>query len=302
MTLIAGLVCENAIVFAADSEESGGIRKSNVEKIAHTDTEGFISLFKPREKHSTIMVAGAGCGPLCDFAAQQILARAENHEYLFQVEEEIRKILVEIHTVNIPLHPGHENGDADFELLIAVRSPKYESLALYSTHGAILVKRDRYFVCGSGALASYLLDQVYEQYMAEEDGVAASLYMLQVAKKYLSGVGGDTVIRVLRKSGEINEKPRWEITEEENLAKQYAGMTGSLFLSLLRTRTGTQEGFTSSLKTFNNGIRSLRKRKKKSDAWMDAMAESLLNQDSEDVSPEPSDSKQSDSEKSEDQQ
>ena len=74
MTLIAGLVCKDAIIFASDSEESGGIRKSTVEKISHTKPDAVKELAGPRCK---IVIAGAGNGTLADYATQRILAEVE---------------------------------------------------------------------------------------------------------------------------------------------------------------------------------------------------------------------------------
>jgi hypothetical protein len=270
VTLIAGMVCHGGIVFAADSEESGVIRKS-VEKVS-TNKKGFHRLEEALGgvKHSSLIVAGAGNGTLADYATQRIIEEAKYLQDIREVEKKIVEILREIHTINVPLHPVSDPRDADIELLIGVKSPKWPTPVLYSTQGVTVVKRDTYFVCGSGALIEYILDQVYRQGMPYEDGISAALYMLQLAKQYVGGVGGESQIVVLGADGEVTPKPSWEISEEENMAKQFSLMAGRLLLSTMRTRTESgDESFNSSLKEFVAQVRASRKRKRKSDRRMD---------------------------------
>lgn len=268
MTLIAGLVCDDGIVFAADSEESGVIRKS-VEKILHNRTSvSALGGFNP--KRSTVVVAAAGNAALADYATQEILIYAPYLTTVDEIEQKIVEILTRIFTVNVPLHPVTDPLDAAFELLIGIRLPNWSSSLLYSTHGVTLVRRPTYFVCGSGALTEYILDQLYKNYMPLEDGITASLYMLQLAKKYISGVGGTSQITILKNDGEVDAKPNWEISEEEKLSREFGTMTGILLLSAMRTRTPLEgDDFRSTLKVFNKNIREFRRLKQKSDFFMD---------------------------------
>lgn len=111
--------------------------------------------------------------------------------------------------------------------------------------------------------------------MPLEDGIAASLYMLQLAKQYITGVGGSSQITLLRDGGTIDSKPNSEVSEEENLAKQFASLSGGLLLSAMRTRTGTDEEFMSTLKNFSKRMKEFRRRKKQSDQYWDMFDEEL---------------------------
>lgn len=276
VTLIAGLVCGDSIVFAADSEESGGIRKSNVEKMRRVPEPGILGALGHNPlKNTSVVVAGAGNGTLCDYAMQRITDSVRATSGLGEALTVIQAILVDIWKVHVPLFPANDPTETDFRLLVGIRSPDGLGPHLYSVHGTTIVERDRYFSWGSGSVTDYTLDQMYRERMSVEDGIAAALYMLQIAKKYVSGVGGESHISILYSNGMVDDKPPWEISEEENIAKIFTEVSGSLLLSVLRTRTGTEVDFLSALKGFSSAIRRLRRKKKQSDKFMDSLLKQI---------------------------
>jgi hypothetical protein len=276
VTLIAGLKCRDAIVFATDSEKSGGVRKSNVEKMRHVPEAGMAGILGHDPKRNTsIVVAGAGNGTLCDFAMQRItdMVRATTkHDDALKV---IEIVLIDIWKVHVPLFPATDSTETDFRLLIGIRAPDSYGPHLYSVHGTTIVERDKYFSWGSGSVTDYILDQMYSAPMSVEDGIAALLYLLQIAKKYVSGVGGDSHISILKADGTVDDKPPWEISEEENIATSFSQASGILLLSLLRTRSGTEANFINHLNAFGKNIHHLRKKKKASDKVMDEFMQHL---------------------------
>ena len=270
MTLIAGLKCSDAIVFAVDSEESGGVRKSNVEKMRHVPEPGMAGVLGHDPKRNTsIVVAGAGNGTLCDFAMQRITDAVRITTHHSDALKTIEDALIEIWKVHVPLFPASDPSETDFRLLVGIRSPDSYGPHLYSVHGTTVVERDTYFSWGSGSVTDYILDQMHSDPMSVEDGIAAVLYMLQIAKKYVSGVGGESHISILKSDGLVDDKPPWEISEEENIATSFSQASGTLLLSLLRTRSGTEADFAKTLSTFGKTIHHLRKKKKESDKFMD---------------------------------
>jgi len=134
-------------VFAADSEEAGVIRKST-EKIAH-NKKGVASYAFFGGKCPAIVVAGAGNATLIDYATQEILSLTHSLTTVTEIELKISEILQRIHSVNVPLHPVADPLDAAFELLIGIKHPDFSPF-LYSSQGATLVRRDTYYVCGTG--------------------------------------------------------------------------------------------------------------------------------------------------------
>jgi len=290
VTLIAGLVCGNSLIFAADSEQSG-LMKSSVEKISHSEPLlGALGLMAdPSQPTPVVVVAGAGNGVLADYASQRIIDETGYLATKVAIEEKIREILEDIFRNHVPLHPRPQ--DAELELLIGVKPPDYFRPILYSTEGITLVKRRSYHVCGSGTVVDYILDQIYETSMTVEDGISAALFMLQVAKSYVDGVGGDSHITVLMEDGRIDSKPSWEITEEENLAKQYTRITGKLLLAAFRNNKPDSDGeFDQALAEFSTQVMEIRQKKKKSDLVMQEYLEQVLDsmpEDSEEESENP---------------
>ncbi|HYR89872.1 MAG TPA: hypothetical protein VE422_37710 [Terriglobia bacterium] len=269
MTLIAGLVCKDSIVFAVDSEESGGITKSTVEKMRRVPEGGLLgALGHDPKKRVSVVVSGAGNGPLCDFAMQRITSEARKTSDQKSAILAIQDILIDIWKVHVPLYPTDPVA-ADFRLLVGLRAPGDYRPSLYSIQGTTIIERDKYFTFGSGSVTDYILEQMYSERMNTEDGIAAALYMLQIAKRYVAGVGGASHILVLRADGTVDEKPSWEISEEENIARSFNEISGTLLLSLLRTRSSPEANFKNHLKDFNKWTQKLRKKKKQSDTFLD---------------------------------
>ncbi|MBZ5694432.1 MAG: hypothetical protein LAN36_03620 [Acidobacteriia bacterium] len=272
MTLITGLVCKDSVVFAADSEESGWTKRS-VKKVAHNERPfSFLqNVFGDRTPFK-IVIAGAGNGVLCDYATQEIFKRVERSQELKEIETKIIEVLEHFFRVVVPLHPSP---DKEFELLIGIWGSSLLRPALYSTQGVTLIRRSRYYVCGSGTLIDYILDRSYHAGMSTEEGIALAISMLQTAKKYVAGVGGESTILVLDSDGKIESKPSWEISAEENLSENYARLTGKLFVDLMRTRSAQSGDFEKALKSFAKEMKTLRKSKKKSDEEMDSFTKFL---------------------------
>lgn len=261
VTFIAALPCEGAILFASDSEESGVVRKSRVQKISSTDPNSLIKTILG-DTTTALVVARAGNGTMCDYASERILDECEHIVEYRAVRAKIESILVDIWDNKVPRHPADDPRETDFELLIGAKSPDWPYPILYSTQGTTVVRREKYFVCGSGSVVDYILDKGYSQYMSVEDATVLCIYMLQIAKEYVSGVSGKTRITTLNDKGDIDSKPYTEVSEEENILSQLAICTDALMLSTLRTRSGTDDDFKSTLKWFNKQVEQLRQKKK----------------------------------------
>lgn len=275
MTLIAGIVCKDSIVFATDSEESGTVRKATVEKIKRVPESGAAGLLgHDPKKYCCVVVCGAGNGTLCDYAMQRVTDEVRETTNQSEAIAKVQEVLSDIFKDHVP--PLQQiDADPNFELLIGIKAPKDYMPVLYSTQGITAVRRDKYFCSGSGALTDYILDQIYLGQMTTEDGIAAALHMLQVAKKYVAGVGGQSHVVVLKNDGTIEDKPSWEVSAEENIATEFGELTGILLLSLMRTRSGTEQVFSQLLREFGKQVRKLRKKKKKSDSFWDEFLRNL---------------------------
>jgi hypothetical protein len=177
----------------------------------------------------------------------------------------IESVLKDVFSTHVRLQPTRDPRDADFELLIGIKSANDTKARLYSTSGVALIEQMKYHACGSGSLVDYILAQTYHDPMFREDAICSCLNLLTVAKEYVDGVGGDSHITVLLNNGTIIEKPAWEVSAEEGLTKTFTKNSTKLLLAALRTVSGTDEQFESALQSFNKEIHELRVKKKKSD-------------------------------------
>ena len=256
VTLIAGLVTNTGIVFASDSEESGGYRKASADKIlSHHNPSG-----------SSIVVSGSGHGHLIDYTAQRILKEATPFADLSKVLSQIEGVLKDVFQDHVRLQAVRDIRQADFELLIGVKASSDTKAHLFSTSGISIIEKTNYQVCGSGSLVDYVLSQMYHDPMTTEDAVCACLHLLTIAKEYVDGVGVDSHIKILNnRDGGIIEKPDWEVTAEEDLTKRFARISADVLFATLRTQSGSDADFEKSLHKFSQEAKDLRERKKKSD-------------------------------------
>ncbi len=270
MTLIAGMVCTDGIVMAADSEQSGYFRKSNVPKLESCQADGLFAaaLSGGSVSGCSTIIGGAGNGELADYAAHKIVQHARDWTSMQEAESKIEEILNDIFGKRFPVYKPEDL--SEMRLLIAVKAPDLEKPKLFSSYGSTLVERQK-FVLGSGTLVDFILDQTYDSAMTTEDGVAAALSLLQIAKKYVDGVGGDSKVAVLRHDASVSQKPGWEIRDEEFILGQHAQIANKLMLAMMRTRTDSDAVWQANLQKFMTEISDLRQEKKKSDEKIEKM-------------------------------
>jgi 20S proteasome alpha/beta subunit len=263
VTLIAGMVCKDGIVMAADSEQSGYFRKSNVPKLESFQPSGIAAgLLGGPPRGCSVIIAGAGNGELADYASHKIVKEAESLSDMKDIEAKIEEILVGIFSGKLQVYKASDMDE--FRLLIAVKAQDVDKPRLFSTYGSTLVERKK-FVLGSGALVDYILDQIYDEAMLTEDGMVAALSLLQVAKKYVGGVGGDSKLTVLTNEGRVRNKPSWEVYREEGIIEEHSKLASKLMLSMMRTRTDSEQEWKDQLAAFAKGMEELREKKKSSD-------------------------------------
>jgi hypothetical protein len=101
--------------------------------------------------------------------------------------------------------------------------------------------------------------------MQTEDGIAAALQLLQIAKKYVDGVGGESKIAVLHNDGRVRQKPGWEVKSEESILEDHSKLANKLMLAMMRTRTDSDSRWKAILDEFVEEITQLRGKKKESD-------------------------------------
>ncbi len=223
MTLIAGFKCSDGIVLAADTEESTNYTRGRVRKILehHAPTGAVIA------------IAGAGHAPLIDTATEQIFEAIDTvaASTLTELRALIRKRLLRLHRLEIARYPTSDPQETVIDLLYGVRAADGE-LALFKSSATALSSVDRYALFGIGAILSHVVEELYKQTIDVSRGIALAIHLLNLGKRYVPGVGGDSHIYSLGATGDLFQEPVGEIRIKEKYLDKFNRIIAELLLAL----------------------------------------------------------------------
>src|SRR5580765_3627293 len=102
------MVCKDGIVMAADSEQSGFYRKSNVPKLESSSPSS------PLAGGCSVIVAGAGNGELADYASHRIIREVSPLSTIAEVEEKIEEVLTDLFDRKLHAYKTDDLGEVRF--------------------------------------------------------------------------------------------------------------------------------------------------------------------------------------------
>jgi 20S proteasome alpha/beta subunit len=267
MTVAAGFVCKDGIVLCADSQESAGGYKFPVEKI--------LTRIDP---YTEIAIAGSGCGPLVDMAAQRVAQSLMGgyDDYLI-IENRIADALAELYEKSFRLYPVENQDDSIVELLIAVKLRKHDYPFLYHSTATAVTFVPEYAIIGSGRVVQYEVQNLYGKFMSVQRGILLAVQLLHVAKSVLNTVGGRGKIVTLHDADlGIGQADVWQISESEKAFQQFTMFASSLLLGYVDLTVSDQE-FVTSVKGFAENVFRMRSEyRATSDQWK-AVMQALMN-------------------------
>lgn len=210
MTLIAGLICKDAIVLAGDTLVTDSIAKT-----PHADKLHVIEFANLK-----VLVAESGLRKLSGDALERIRNKANGRT--LQTDDEVarvvREAVGEVRTEQMQLYPGPKNSeeelrawknffqvDMPFELTFAYYWDDKPRLHTISVDDCICDRCRSYFVTsGIGRdLADYLLATHANAGMSYWVGSYMLSFVIEMAKKYVRDCGGDTHIALIRPQGDF---------------------------------------------------------------------------------------------------
>lgn len=201
MTIVAGFVGEPTAqipgfaVLGADSEESGGLIKSSVRKIAKIDKE-----------FCTVLVAGAGHGDFIDYAIEQIENELEPHSSRQDIRSTIERIVTEVYSNKIDTYPASQRDELEFELLCALRVPGSPKVDLVRVRRALSLALKVPTTIGIGGyLARYIIATFYTPGLPLYHNTRFAVYLLAQVKKHVTSCGGASQVVWLDGNGETGE-------------------------------------------------------------------------------------------------
>jgi 20S proteasome alpha/beta subunit len=194
MTIAIGLLTEDGIIMAADTEESTATQKANVSK--------FIWCSDGTLPHGMIV---SGAGP--DFHIESVaeLMRDEFSQLsstssidLAILKQRLRACLSDYYRDRVLCWPSAgEREDNDFALLIGITSRKGQN-ALWVTRQNTLRDVDRYSAVGIGAqYAKVLLRQKIVDAPRKSSAMPIAIDVVRLVKRDIPGCGKDTELMLL---------------------------------------------------------------------------------------------------------
>jgi hypothetical protein len=199
VTIAAGFVASGAVVICADTQETyGDLLKISVPKI--TIKPEFHIPGKPR-----LVIAGAGSGPFIDKLAYEagsaVAASGKNaiEDVAAVVEQAIKDTHQEFGTIY------QEGAMPQADLIIGI-SAQTGLPRLYRADGPILNAVSQYGSVGMGLyMADYIADRSsHGSFMDARWAELLAIYLLQQAKNYIDGCGGDSHVITLKADGSVN--------------------------------------------------------------------------------------------------
>lgn len=223
MTIIAGFRCQDGIVVCADTQETMGDAKKNVQKLQFHSGP-----FYDDEKQAMINAdlavafAGAGHGPFVD----KIVGRAWNSvRAVSDIWEAADAIEAVIKSTYEEFGSIYQTGNCPHaELVYGIKMGCHSRL--FHAYGPIVNEKD-YVSSGIGYyLADFLSGRMYGAHLTTRQCVILAAYILYQTKEHVEGCGGESQIVVLRNaepSGNVECKLVDEVTEFLKLADKELG-------------------------------------------------------------------------------
>jgi 20S proteasome alpha/beta subunit len=209
MTIVAGFPGNGFVVLAADSDETGGLTKSSVRKIAVID-----------KADCKCIIGGAGNGDFIDLAVQQLNAELQPPFSVSAINELIEDIVTQIYADRIDTYPAHEQDSLGFELLCAVWV-KDDQLApqLIRVRRALHLVRTAPETIGIGSyLARYLIATLARPQMSLMNAYRLAVYLVAQVKKHAQDCGGSSQVIGITSDGTTVQLWPATITQHEYTA------------------------------------------------------------------------------------
>lgn len=219
MTICAGFRSTYGVILCTDSQETQRIMKFDVPKLIIRP-----NIANKKDKVRMIF-AGAGDGPFIEKLVEEMWEAGQCGP-----DMSMQAIFGRVEEANIKWHKKiwevYKAGDKPVaEILIAIYAPRHQ-VNLYKTYGPIVSPVEDYaFVGIGGELGEYLAKHVRITESMEDD-VNAAIYIIENAKEYVDGCGGDTQIAALMCDGSIH---KMAVGEVNSLAEGISQIASEVF-------------------------------------------------------------------------
>ena len=206
MTIAAGMLGKDCVIFGADTDETVGDMRRRVHKIPTKLTE-------PRA-----MITGA-CdnGHLMDTAVERLFGAINKQNTLTaeSVSTVLRDVLGNLYERDFKIYP--DQNSTGMRLLFALRPKKEKKAIAWSIDCSSVHRMRPVEIVGCGELVQFVADHLCAPNLPLESGRLAMVQVLSAAKKIVHYVGGDSYVHVLRDDGGVDMKNFHFSPQEEDL-------------------------------------------------------------------------------------
>jgi hypothetical protein len=237
-------------VLGADTEERGSVAKYATEKLEVYESDW-----------CNAGIAGAGnFGDLIDTVVEAVRRGLDQDKprTFKSAQKSISASLVQVHENEVQAFPSSQPEHKIVELLIALRPRKEETAALWAASATALHPvRGGHDVRGVGEAMRFISSRLYRNNLTLMQGVLLCAHLLNVSKRYVTDIGGDSHILVLTSGGWIQKEAVKETELSETFLEYFDAVSRDLFFAYADTSLQEHE-FEGKLQRFVLLVRRLR--------------------------------------------
>jgi hypothetical protein len=220
MTIAAGMLCNDGVIFGADTDETVGEMRRRVHKIPTKMTE-------PR----ALITGACNNGHLMDTAIERIFdgLTKENSQTSESVAAFLYEVMLGLYEREFKAYPDQTS--TGMRLLFALK-PEMENKAVAWSIDCTSVHRMKHIeIVGCGDYAQYVADHLAVPGLALESGMLAMVQIIAAAKKRVLYVGGETFVHVLKDDGAVGMQNYRFSPEAEDLYEYFFTLGSGLLLA-----------------------------------------------------------------------
>lgn len=231
MTIAAGIVCANGVVFGADTDESVGDMRRRVYKIP--------SMVAP-----PVMITGS-CenGHLMDAAVERIFAKIESDKpkTAASFSAILQDVMLGLYRREFEAYPDKQS--LGMKLLVAAKLFDEKKALAWSIDCSVVRRMSSPSeIVGYGGYVQYVADHLVRADMTIESAIVAMSQLIAVAKKRVQYVGGENYIHAIRDDGGVGMQNFSFSPHIEDLY-EYFCLMGSGLLLATGDKTATAQEF-----------------------------------------------------------
>jgi hypothetical protein len=220
MSIGAGMLYNEGVIFGADTDETVGEMRRRVHKIPTKMTE-------PR----ALITGACNNGHLMDTAVERIFdgLTKENSQTSESVAAFLHEVMLGLYEREFRLYPDQTS--TSMRLLVAVKPETENKAVAWSVDCSSIHRMKPMEIVGCGDYAQYVADHLYVPGLSIESGMLAMVQIVSTAKKRVLYVGGETFVHVLKDDGSVRLQNYHFSPEAEDLYEYFFTLGSGLLLA-----------------------------------------------------------------------